>query len=141
MVELNVWERELLGVIQEKAPREYNKLRRKAGNLLRKKVRNLTPKVTGDLRKSYRVKLQRRDEVFVYTTKFYARLVEEGHPIVRYTRERDNGRVRRAKHVVGFVPGKFYLRKALEEMEGELPELVYEFLARVGKEMGFDVTR
>lgn len=59
-------------------------------------------------------------------------MVEEGHAIVI----KQDGR----KVTVGFVPGKHYLRLALEETERELPDLLKEFIHRVGRELGFDVT-
>ena len=78
-MDLNMWDRELLRVIRDVAPREYRKTVRKAGNLLRKNVRRLTPRISGELRKSYRVKMRGKDTVIVYTNKFYAKMVEEGH--------------------------------------------------------------
>jgi len=123
-MDLNMWERELLRVIRDVAPREYRKTVRKAGNLLRKNVRRLTPRISGELRKSYRVKMRGKDTVIVYTNKFYAKMVEEGHV---------------GPDGNGFVPGKHYLRKALEQTEEELPDLLKEFVHRVGRELGMNV--
>ena len=123
-MDLNMWERELLRVIRDTAPRAYRKMVRKAGNLLRKYVRRLTPRVSGELRKSYRVKMRGKDTVIVYSNKFYAKMVEEGHV-------GPNGH--------GFIEGKHYLRKALEQTEEELPELLKEFVHRVGRELGMNV--
>jgi hypothetical protein len=111
-------------------------LLRKAGNLLRKNVRRKTPKVEGELRKSYRVKVKsKEDSVTVYTNKFYARMVEEGHAIVKY------GKIgkRRIKRELGFVPGKFYFRKGFEQTEQELPQLLKQYVREMGRELGFDV--
>ena len=121
--DLSVWEKELLRVIRETAPREYRKVVRQAGNLLRKYVRRETRKESGDLRKSYRIKSMGRDSIQVYTDKFYAKMVEEGH----------------ATPDGGFVPGKFYFQKGLEKTEQELPALLKDFVRRVGRELGMDV--
>lgn len=140
--DLTKWEKRLLKVLKDIAPKEHRKLLRKAGNLLRKNVRRITPKVEGELRKSYRVKVKpKEDSVLVYTNKFYARMVEEGHAIVKYERIRnERGRVRRIKHVLGHVPGKFYFRKAFEETEKQLPTLLKDFMRNLAKEMGLDVS-
>lgn len=123
-VDLTVWEKRLLGVIRDKAPKEHKKLVRQAGNLLRKYVRRATQKVSGKLRRSYRTKIK-GDTVTVYTDKFYAKMVEEGH---------------KTKDGKGFVPGKFYLKKSLEETERDLPVLLKEFVRHMGKELGMDVS-
>lgn len=124
--DLDKWEKRLLPIIRDTAPKEFRKTVRQAGNLLRRKVRRNTPRVSGDLRKSYRVKMKRGNkyEVNVYTNKFYAKMVEEGHP-------KPDGK--------GFVPGKFYFRKAYEETGKELPKHLKESIRRIAKEMGFDV--
>jgi hypothetical protein len=123
---LTKWERMLLKVIEDEAPKEFRKTVRQAGNLLRKKVRRNTAKVSGELRKSYRTKMKRGNmyEVDVYTNKFYAKMVEEGHPT-------PNGK--------DFVEGKWYFRKAYEETEKELPAMLKKSIRRIGKEMGLDV--
>lgn len=140
-MDLTRWEKMLLQYIHDKKPKEYRKLLRKAGNLLRKNVRRTTPKVEGELRKSYRVKVKpKEDSVIVYTNKFYAKMVEEGHAIVKYDRQtNERGRVRRIKRVLGFVPGKFYFRKGFEKTEQELPELLKDFMRQMGRELGLDV--
>jgi len=123
-VDLSFWEKRLLEVIHDKAPKEYRKVIRQAGNLLRRKVRRITPRVTGELRRSYRVRVK-GDTATVYTDKFYANMVEEGH-------KTPDGK--------GFVSGKHYLRQALEETEQELPDLLKDFVRRMGKELGTDVS-
>jgi uncharacterized membrane-anchored protein YjiN (DUF445 family) len=130
-VDLTVWEKRLLGVIRDKAPKEHKKLVRQAGNLLRKYVRRATQKVSGKLRRSYRTKIK-GDTVTVYTDKYYAKMVEEGHAIVV---KRDG-----AKEKIGFVSGKFYLKKSLEETEKDLPALLKDFVRHMGKELGMDVS-
>lgn len=124
-MELTAWERRLLRVIRDRSPREIRKVTRKAGNLLRRTVRRNTPKVSGELRKSYRVKMKAKDEVEVYTNKYYAKMVEEGH-------EKTDGN--------GFVPGKFYLRQSEEQIEEQLEDLAKEFVRRMGRELGMDVS-
>lgn len=124
-MELTAWERRLLRVLHDRAPREYRKTVRKAGNLLRKTVRRKTPRVSGELRKSYRVKMKAKDTVEVYTNKYYAKMVEEGHP----TPDGED-----------FVPGKFYLKESTEEVEEQLEDLAKEFVRRMGKELGMDVS-
>ncbi|MGB9845893.1 MAG: HK97 gp10 family phage protein [Desulfotomaculales bacterium] len=139
--ELTVWEKRLLKVLKDIAPKEYRKLLRQAGNLLRKNVRNTTPKVEGELRRSYRVRVKpKEDSVLVYTNKFYARMVEEGHAIVKYDRVHKGRRVQRIKRVLGFVPGKFYFRKGFEQTEKELPGLLKDFMRNLAREMGLDVS-
>lgn len=140
--DLTKWEKRLLKVIDDVAPREHRKLLRKAGNLLRKNVRRATPKVTGELRKSYRVRVRAKESsVQVYTNKFYAKMVEEGHAIVKYDRQvNERGKVRRTKRTLGFVPGKFYFRKGFEQTEKELPGLLKDFMRDLAKEMGLDVS-
>ena len=140
--DLDKWEKRLLPIIRDTAPKEFRKTVRQAGNLLRRKVRRNTPRVSGDLRKSYRVKMKRGNkyEVNVYTNKFYAKMVEEGHELIRVIgRFRKGRRIYRIKKRLGFVPGKFYFRKAYEETEKELPALLKQSIRRIGKEMGFDV--
>jgi len=129
--ELDKWEKRVLAIIQDEAPKEYRKIVRQAGNLLRKKVRRITPRITGELRRSYRVKMKRgrNYEVEVGTNLFYAKMVEEGHVI----------KTSRKGEVKGFVPGKFYFRKALEETEKELPAHLKQSIRRIAKEMGLDV--
>lgn len=124
--ELDKWERKLLPIIEQDVPKEFRKTVRQAGNLLRRKVRRNTPRVSGDLKKSYRVKMKRGNmyEVDVYTNKFYAKMVEEGHV-------KPDGK--------GFVSGKWYFRKAFEDTEKELPAMLKQSIRRIGKEMGFDV--
>lgn len=125
--ELDKWEKRVLAIIENEAPKEFRKTVRQAGNLLRKKVRHNTPKMSGDLRRSYRVIMKRGNmyEVEVGTNKFYAKMVEEGHV-------KPDGK--------GFVPGKWYFREAFEDTtEKELPAMLKQSIRRIGKEMGFDV--
>jgi hypothetical protein len=139
-IEFSVWEKRLLAYIRDRAPREHRKLVRKAGNLLRKNVRRSTAKVEGDLRKSYRIKTK-GDTTTVYTNKFYAKMVEEGHELVLVTdRIKKGGRRYRVKKSLGFVPGKFYFRKGFEQTEKELPGMLKDFLRQMGKELGMDVS-
>ncbi len=63
-------------------------------------------------------------EVDVYTNKFYAKMVEEGHA-------KPDGK--------GFVSGKWYFRQACEETEKELPAILKQSIRRIGKEMGLGV--
>lgn len=129
--ELDKWEKRVLKIIENEAPKEFRKITRSAGNLLRKKVRRNTKKESGELRRSYRVWMKRGNmyEVEVGTNKFYAKMVEEGHVY----------KTSRKGEVKGFVPGKFYFRKAYEETEEELPTLLKQSVRRIGKEMGLDV--
>lgn len=131
--ELDKWEKRVLAIIQNEAPKEYRKIVRQAGNLLRKKVRRITPRITGELRRSYRVKTKRSKnkeyEVEVGTNLFYAKMVEEGHVVKRSRKGPE----------LGFAPGKFYFRKACEETEKELPALLKNSIRRIAKEMGLDV--
>lgn len=129
--ELDKWEKRVLAIIADEAPKELRKTVRQAGNLLRKKVRRNTPRVSGDLRKSYRVKMKRGKnyEVEVGTNLFYAKMVEEGH-VVKKSRKGP---------VLGFAPGKFYFRRACEETQKELPDLLKQSIRRIAKEMGLDV--
>jgi len=124
--ELDKWEKRVLAIVENDTPKKFRKVVRKAGNLLRKKVRRKTAKVSGELRKSYRVWMKRRNmyEVEVGTKKYYAKMVEEGHP-------KPDGK--------GFVSGKWYFREAYEDVEKELPKLLKESIRKIGKEMGLDV--
>lgn len=129
--ELDKWERRLLPIIERDLPKEFRKVVRQSGNLLRKKARANTPKDSGALRKSYRVYMKRGSiyEVEVGTRKFYAKMVEEGHVLKRS----------RKGPALGFVQGKWYFKKAVEETEKELPKHLKASIRRIGKEMGFDV--
>lgn len=129
--ELDKWEKRVKDIIENEAPKEFRKITRSAGNLLRKKVRRNTKKESGELRRSYRVWMERGNmyEVEVGTNKFYAKMVEEGHVI----------KTSRKGEVKGFVPGKFYFRKAYEETEKELPALLKQSIRKIAKEMGLDV--
>lgn len=126
VTELDKWEKRVLAIIADEAPKEFRKVVRQAGNLLRKKVRRNTAKESGDLRRSYRTKMKRGNmyEVDVYTNKFYAKMVEEGHL-------KPDGK--------GFVSGRWYFREAYEETEKELPAILKQSIRRIGKEMGLDV--
>ena len=126
VTELDKWEKRVLAIIADEAPKEFRKVVRQAGNLLRKNVRRNTAKESGDLRKSYRTKMKRGNmyEVDVYTNKFYAKMVEEGHL-------KPDGK--------GFVSGRWYFREAYEETEKELPAILKQSIRRIGKEMGLDV--
>lgn len=72
--DLTIWERQLLDVIREKAPKELRKTTRKAGNLLRKNVRRKTQKESGELRKSYRVKIPQRFIQTSFTLKWWKKV-------------------------------------------------------------------
>lgn len=124
--ELDKWEKRVLDIIEDEAPKEFRKIVRQAGNLLRKKVRRNTPKMSGDLRRSYRVIIKRGNmyEVEVGTKKFYAKMVEEGHV-------KPGGQ--------GFVSGKWYFREAFEDTKKEYPALLKQSIRKIGKEMGLDV--
>lgn len=124
--ELDKWEKRVLAIIEDEAPKKFRKIVRQAGNLLRKKVRRNTAKESGELRKSYRTKMKRGNmyEIDVYTNKFYAKMVEEGHL-------KPDGK--------GFVSGKWYFREAFEDAEKELPALLKQSIRKMGKEMGLDV--
>lgn len=124
--ELDKWEKKLLPIIRDSTPKEFRKTVRQAGNLLRKYARRNTPRISGELRKSYRTKMRRRNiyEIEIYTNKFYAKMVEEGHM-------KPDGK--------GFVEGKWYFRRAVEDVEKELPRHLKQSIRRIGKEMGFDV--
>lgn len=129
--ELDKWEKKLLPIIERDTPKEFRKVVRTAGNLLRRKARQNTPKDSGSLRRSYRVWMKRGNnyEVDVGTKKFYAKMVEEGHVI----------KTSRKGAPKGFVQGKWFFKKAYEETEKELPKHLKESIRRIGKEMGFDV--
>lgn len=124
--ELDKWEKKLMPIIERDIPKEFKKVVRQSGNLLRRKARQNTPKISGDLRKSYRVYMKRGSnyEVDVGTKKYYAKMVEEGH-------KGPNGK--------GFVQGKWYFKKAFEETEKELPKHLKQSIRRIGRELGFDV--
>ncbi|MBO8158831.1 HK97 gp10 family phage protein [Thermosyntropha sp.] len=144
ITELDKWEKWVLAIIED-SPTHYRKLVRQAGNLVKKKARQITPKVSGDLRKSYRVRVKKSPSneyiVEVGTNLFYAKMVEEGHAIVKYRRHKIPGKVRprREKIELGFVPGKFYFRRACEEAEKEFPALLKQSIRQMAKEMGLDV--
>jgi hypothetical protein len=101
---------------------------------MRKNVRRLTPKKTGNLRKSYRVKKVDKDGMLVYTPAPHAHLVEYGHKIVV------GGKLNQGGSVVGFVRGKYYFRKAFKQTEKELPKLLKDYVRKIGKELGMDVS-
>ncbi|WP_163854627.1 hypothetical protein [Paenibacillus elgii] len=88
------------------------------------------------------------DTVEVGTKVFYARMVENGHKLkVPYGRPTrivrsgvDKGKRRRRVKTKGFVPGKHFMRRALEKTNEQIPGMVDSFLKKIGKEAGFDVT-
>lgn len=149
---LSKWEGRLLRVIKDKAPKEYSKMLTKAGNLLMKNAAAVTPKDEGRLQASYKKKRYNgekewywkkhsKDTIEAGTTVFYARMVEEGHRLIRVVqRVRRGRRVYRIKKDLGFVPGKFYFRKAEEMTERQLPDLMKELIHKIGKELGMDVS-
>jgi hypothetical protein len=89
----------------------------------------------------WKLKLIGKDVIEAGSTVWYARLIEEGHILTKVNRTKnENGKVRRNKKILGFVPGKHYFAKAMEKTYSELPELTEDFLKELGKEAGFDVT-
>jgi hypothetical protein len=82
------------------------------------------------------------DTIEAGTKVFYARMVEEGHKLVKVRKTKlKNGRVRRTKKVVGFVPGTHFMLKALEHTDKEIPGMVEKFLNDVAKEAGLNVEK
>lgn len=147
--DLEKWEKLLVRYMRE-SPKNYKKFVRGLGNSLRRKARANTPKgpsrkmgktsrKPGDLKKSYQLKMNRNYEVAVGTTKFYAKMVEEGHEIVKYTRTKRGRQTKRTKHVLGFVSGKSYFKKAVEETDREMKSEVKAIVTKVGRGMGFRV--
>jgi len=135
---------------QAQASEKHQELLKQAGELLLDNAAEQTPEDEGRLNSSYkRIPWEGKqewvlevinDEVKAGTNVFYARMVEEGHELVRVKRRVRRGRrVYRVKEQLGFVPGKHYFRKAFEQTENELPELVEDFFRELGKEMGLDV--
>jgi hypothetical protein len=131
----------------EKAARKHKAKHRKlladVGALFLKKCAERAPKDTGELAESFqdtqKILDVNNDFVVAGTSYYVARMVEEGHRIVR--KKRISGRGKRGKYkeeVVGFAPGKHYMAAALDDTEKELPGMVEAFLKEVGREAGFD---
>ena len=136
---LDVFEKRLLRVIKEVSPKEYAKLLTKSGQLLMKNAANNTPERSGRLRSAW---LRRRwkgkkewvwqkiskDTVRAGVNVFYAKMVEDGHPLKAGNKE------------IGFVSGK-HCYKTAEELTGrQLPGLARDFLKKIGEELGMDVS-
>lgn len=122
---------------------ELDQALEEAGKLLMKNAAQETPVVEGRLRASYEMRPWQGREEWVFertgdltlnagTKVYYARWVEEGHPLVK-------GRRKSTRRVIGFVKGKFYFRKAFERTEREAPKLLKDRLRKIGRELGFDV--
>jgi hypothetical protein len=131
-------------------PERKQELLTQAGELLLDNAADITDEDEGRLKASYNripwngekewVLDVEDDQVTAGTDVFYARMVEEGHKLVRVVRRVKRGRrVYRIKEDLGFVPGKHYFRRAFEQTERELPDMVVNFMRELGKEMGFDV--
>ncbi len=120
--------REKLRLIEKKAPdRILNKLDDE-GKKLRKQARANTPKITGNLRKGYKL-LPVEKVVDGYqkgmTNKApHFHLVEKGHRKVT-----PGGRV------IGWTPGKFYLEKTVKEMDEPIAESLKNWLDELFQEL------
>lgn len=149
MVTMEEFEKKLLKTIRE-MPKKHQELLERAGELLLDNAAEETPEDEGRLKGSYKripykgkeewVLEVEDDEVKAGTNVYYARMVEEGHKLVRVKKRVKRGRrVYRVKEDLGFVPGKHYFRKAFEKTEEELPDLLEDFMRELGKELGLDV--
>ncbi|MDR1062198.1 MAG: HK97 gp10 family phage protein [Clostridiales bacterium] len=131
----------------EKAARRnkarHRKLLADVGEMFLQKCAERAPKDTGELAASFsdsqRILDVDSDFVVAGTTYYVARMVEEGHEIVR--RHRSAGRGKRGKYnkkKFGFAPGKHYMAAALDDAGKEIPAMAEAYLKEVGKEAGLD---
>lgn len=148
-VELNWWEKQLLKVIKDKAPKEIDRLINTAGEMLATNIQDFTPVVSGTLKRSWTTQRTGKDSVMAGTSVVYAPAVENGHVQKRrwvpgywkngrfnYDPESETGIMLKAR----FVPGSHMVSKGLAVTEDQLPKLMKNFVRRIGKELGFDVS-
>ena len=86
------------------------------GEKLISRAKRKTPVDTGNLRRNWQRGEVEGDSVDVYNNTEYAAHVEFGH---------------RTRGGVGFVPGQFFLRDAVQELEENFPADCQRFIAQV----------
>lgn len=132
--------------------KRYNQLRYDVGKKHLQNCAAEVPVSSGRLRASFKRELYKGQKEWILfvdpcetievgTKVWYARMVEDGHKLVKVTRKKmKNGRIRRTKKNLGFVPGTHFFKRALEKTNRDIPEMVDDFIREIGKEAGFDVS-
>lgn len=119
---------EKLKLVEKKAPDRILDKLDEEGKKLRIAARNNTPKVTGNLRKGYKLlpveKIQGGYQKGLTNTSPHFHLVERGHRKVS-----QNGKE------IGFVPGKFYLEKTVKQEEEPMMDELENWLDELFKEL------
>lgn len=158
--DLTQWEKRLLRVIKTDAPREYNKTLNQAGHLYLRNVALHTPVDKGRLRASINLKnFQGKKEGVL--RKISSDTIEAGTN-VEYALWVEKGYIQKPRWVPGywkngrfyydskantgmmlknrFIVGRHMFEKGKQETERQLPELLKNFIRRMGKELGMDVS-
>lgn len=81
------------------------------------------------------------ETIEVGTKVWYAKMVEDGHRLIKVTRKKTKtGKIRRYKKDLGFVAGTHFTKLALERTNRDIPDMVDDFIGDLGREAGFDVS-
>jgi hypothetical protein len=156
VIGLQQFQRNLTKVLAEN-PRKFKELMFDLGTSGLNNAASSVPRKKGHLKDSYLknysykgkqqwfMNLTSSDMVEYGTKVFYASMVENGHDIVLIKRfkgkdKKGRSRTRRKKIKVGYVTGKKYFSKSLPKTNSDIPDLINNFLRRLGMGAGFDVT-
>lgn len=119
---------EKLRLIEKRAPDRILYKLDDAGKELRKQARANTPKITGNLRKGYKLlpveKIAGGYQKGMTNKAPHFHLVEKGHRKVT-----PGGRE------IGWTPGKFYLEQTVKEMEEPITEDLREWMDELFQEL------
>lgn len=113
----------------DEVPGEMEKEMDRLARRVIRDVKELTPEITGDLKRSWRktkaLKKGGTVLVDVYNTRHYAPHVEFGHRL-----KTKDGRV------VGYVSGRYMLERAMKDIHENFDEFGLEMLERIARRMG-----
>lgn len=119
---------EKLRTIERKAPDRILDKLDDEGKKLRKRARDNTPKITGNLRKRYKLlpveKLRGGYQKGMTNTAPHFHLVEKGHR-----------KVTPGGKEIGWTEGKFYLERTVKEMEDEVNKELENWLDELYEEL------
>lgn len=135
--ELEKWKKRVVHAAKIVYPQKSRQVLRNGANLLRRETRKNAPQnpdktKSKGLKRSFRTRVRSAEEAEVYSRKFFAIMVEEGHK----TRGKEGQKSTGTK----IVKGVFFMKKAVETIRPELDQMYMDFVKEMGKEMGLDVS-
>lgn len=115
---LDDFEQTLSRMIEKEYPQEFRSLVVQVAHELQGRVKENSPKKTGNLRRNWKVGAIRKEGdtyyIDVYNNTEYAEPVEYGH---------------RGRNGKGFIPGSHMLAISLEEVNARLPDFLRDWLS------------